>query len=542
MLVIGAMAAFACAGGAPTSPAMSPDITGQMATPANHMAWGVFDLAYDVQTGKAEVIWNRQAAAHLNVTSKVKAPACNDCVVIADTTYNPATSRFTVQLNFKNPTTFTGYDVRGVISNNGGNKFLLNPDGVTQVWGPPMAFKALDVDAERTFGALETHGRQFEFYFPAGENFKTLTYIIDASYPGYVTEPMAENGTSDPLVNNNFATTFIRIWAFDHQSDLAAVIADLMPLGGSPMTQMYDDGTHNDGAAGDHVFGVTGIKTSVAEGIYMINVYPSDSGGHMGWGQVALAVTKTSGGPNDPPVVQNITSDRTTANGNANEKIKITVTAVDPNGDDLNYKFSGTGTFSGQNGGVVYWKPSGSSLGAQTINISVEDDKGGKTPGSIKLWSTNLAVKNGSTSGMIPSGTVQSMVPSKSLKMATDFQGQVLYINFFATWCGPCMAEMPELSTMYNKLKSNSDYNQCMIDLQEPESTVQPWLTQTGYKATYWCLDLSGSYFGACLPFNGSVNAIPQHLLFDRDGRCRWGQVGSMSGTTELEGYINQLL
>ena len=544
MLMVGAMIASACSAGSPVSPAANQaNLTGQIVSPDNHAAWGVFDLAMDAQTGTAEIIWNREAENHINGTSYLKPPNCGDCIVIASTNYNPTTHRFLVQLNFKNPTTFTGYDVRAVLSSAGGNKFMMNADGVTTVWGAPMQFRAINVDPERTFGPGEVHGRVFDFYIPPGENFKTVTYIVDASYPGYVLEPMIEQSKADPVVNNNFSTTYIQCYVFDHQNDLATVTADLMPIGGSPQTTLYDDGLHNDKAAGDHFFGATGIKTSAPLGLYRVSIYAKDAAQHQGWGEVVISVQQTTGGDNHDPVIMSVVSDRTTANGGANEKCKITVIANDEDGDALQYTFQGSGTFSGQNEGVVYWKPSTSATGKQTINVKVEDTKGGLANSSIQLWSTNMSIIKGSTSGMIPAATLPSVKPVDSLKMDQDFDGKVLYCNFWATWCGWCTLEMPDLSTLYDKYKSNPDYQQCLIDLGEDEQTALNFINGNNYTCSYWLLDQSQAFFDQCKYFNGGQTGIPQHFLFDRDGHCRWSQVGAMvDGTGALEDAIDQLL
>jgi len=533
---------LACSNGSSTSPLTAPDLTSQSIAPKNHVAWGVFDLVLDTETGSAQIVWDRGADAHLNVTKKVQSPVCPDCVVVMNPYYNSQTHRFTVTVSFKNPTQLTGFDVRGVISDPGGDKYLANADGITDVWGNPMQYKAINVDAERTFGPGETHERLFDFYLPGGENFQTLTYIIDASYPDYVEEPCAEEGYSDPVVNNNFSTTFLRCRIWDHQGDLVSVIADMMPLGGNPMTPMYDDGAHNDGAAGDGVYGISGVQTGVAVGLYMINVYPMDALGHMGWGQIPVSVQQTTGGPNDPPIIQSITSDKTTANGSANEKIKITVTAIDPNGDPLDYQFSGAGSFSGQNGGVVNWKPASSELGGQDISIKVVDDQGGEVTGSIKLWSTNLTIVNGSTSGAIPTGSLPCALPDTTIDMGNDFKGQVVYCNFWATWCGYCVAEMPELDSVYQQFKSNPEYNHILINVGEDEATALGFFNANGYEASYWALDQNSSYFGKCNDFNGNSNGIPQHVLFDRDNKCRWAHIGALSSTAELVAAIEQLL
>ena len=44
----------------------------------------------------------------------------------------------------------------------------------------------------------------------------------------------------------------------------------------------------------------------------------------------------------------------------------------------------------------------------------------------------------------------------KTVKLS-DFKGKKVYINMWASWCGPCMREIPELEKTYQKLKDNKD-------------------------------------------------------------------------------------
>jgi len=540
ILVLGAVIVFGCSGSGKTNNPVTPnELSG---VPENHAAWGVFDVAFDLDKGTAEIVWNREAEMHLNVTGSVTPPKCYTCVAVAGASYDAPSSRFYIQMAFTNPTPITGYDVRAVISNPGGQKYLLNPDGITSVWGSPMQFRAVNIDPERTFGGYEGHGRQLTFYFPGGENFKTLTYILDASWPGYVEEPLIEEGYADAVVNNGFSTTFVRAKIFDHQGDLnpATIMADLMALGGSPQTFLYDDGMHNDILAGDSVYGSTAFPVTVPIGWYMVNVYAVDLSGHMGWGQVALSVVQTSGGPNDDPVIDDVTVDRTTANGGQNEKCKITVLAHDLNGDPLGYQFeAASGSFTGQSDNFAYWKPTTSNTGPQAITVTVLDDKGGSDQKNFNLWSTNLPDK-----GEMPSGTLPSLVPVATLHMPADFEHQMVYINIWATWCGYCVAEMPDLTVVYNKYKGYQGYNQIFLDLQQTEGEVTNFINSYDFDCTYWAMDSSGGYFSQLsTKFNGGLGGIPQHFVFDRDGNCRYSRVGAfMSGTSELEDVIDQLL
>ncbi|GIS42302.1 MAG: hypothetical protein Ct9H90mP15_03420 [Candidatus Neomarinimicrobiota bacterium] len=38
-----------------------------------------------------------------------------------------------------------------------------------------------------------------------------------------------------------------------------------------------------------------------------------------------------------------------------------------------------------------------------------------------------------------------------------DFQDKILFINYWATWCNPCLAEMPNMAELYNEYKDNNE-------------------------------------------------------------------------------------
>jgi thiol-disulfide isomerase/thioredoxin len=537
ILLLLLVAGIACSGGSsPSEPSLDNNANAQVN--GDRTIWGTFDLAIDMVDGTAQVVWNRDAQAHLNVTNFINPPNCVDCVQVTGFTKDPDIKRAYVELAFRNPTSLTGYDVRAVISNPGGSKVMVNADGITEQWGSPMQFRAINIDAERTFGPLEVHGRMFDFYLPDGEKFATLTYIVDASFPTNVLEPLVENGKSDPLTNNGAATTTLTAKVWDHQNDLNAsqVFADLSLLGGSPMSPMYDDGAHNDAGAGDGLFGTATFSSTIDPGYYMVNIFAADTAGHSAWGQGLVPVQDGGQSGNNDPVIDEITTDKTTAK--SPEKIKITVNATDPDSDPMTYQYEATsGTFDGQSGNSVNWKPSSSNTGPATITVKVLDDAGGLAQQDIKLYSTSYNI----VVGKMPNGTLTSLEPTDSLSLPSDFEGEVVYMNFWATWCGPCMAEMPELSEMYGEYKDIAGYNQIMVSVGESQSTVQNWLNSVPYNADYWCIDPSSTYYGATLKF-GNPGYIPWHMVFDRDGNCRWVQYGSVSSSQVIKNVLDQLL
>ena len=62
-----------------------------------------------------------------------------------------------------------------------------------------------------------------------------------------------------------------------------------------------------------------------------------------------------------------------------------------------------------------------------------------------------------------------------------DLKGKVVFINFWATWCPPCRAEMPSLNEMYNKLKDDNRYVFLFINEDEDLTKATSYLQKNNF-------------------------------------------------------------
>lgn len=74
-----------------------------------------------------------------------------------------------------------------------------------------------------------------------------------------------------------------------------------------------------------------------------------------------------------------------------------------------------------------------------------------------------------------------------------DLEGQVVFLNFWATWCGPCKAEMPSIESVYKDMGEEVVF--LCVSYEEPE-VISKFMNREGYD----------------LPVYFPVNAIPQQL------------------------------
>ena len=117
-----------------------------------------------------------------------------------------------------------------------------------------------------------------------------------------------------------------------------------------------------------------------------------------------------------------------------------------------------------------------------------------------------------------------------------DFRGKMVFLNFFATWCVPCRAEMPAMERLHREFKDQG-LVVLAVDIQESARTVRPFVRD---------LKLS---FPALLDEDGSVahiyavRPVPATYLISRDGRILWRAFGAREWDhADSRQYFSQLL
>jgi thiol-disulfide isomerase/thioredoxin len=108
-------------------------------------------------------------------------------------------------------------------------------------------------------------------------------------------------------------------------------------------------------------------------------------------------------------------------------------------------------------------------------------------------------------------------IEGKSLKLS-DYSGKVLIVNMWATWCGPCRMETPELIKLRNDYKSRGleviglATEQNDADLEAVKDFVKE--QKVDYKVVYD----DGSLAGPLVQMTRGRSVIPQSFIISRDG------------------------
>ena len=116
----------------------------------------------------------------------------------------------------------------------------------------------------------------------------------------------------------------------------------------------------------------------------------------------------------------------------------------------------------------------------------------------------------------------------------SDYRGQVILVNAWATWCPPCKAEMPAIHEFY-QTHQNDGFVVLAINSQEDAATVQRFITAQGFTFPV-LLDIQASVLDQY-----QVRGLPTSFIIDRDGILRYIHTGAIT-RQQLEDVIGPLL
>ncbi|OZG73535.1 redoxin [Hahella sp. CCB-MM4] len=126
--------------------------------------------------------------------------------------------------------------------------------------------------------------------------------------------------------------------------------------------------------------------------------------------------------------------------------------------------------------------------------------------------------------GAAPDFTLKSSL-QKNLRLSEQ-KGQVVMINFWASWCGPCRQEMPLMQEIYDKYKKFG-FTIFAVNVDEDPSLADEFLkdVDVSFPILYDTKnDVSELY---------DVEAMPTSIMIDRDGNMRYLHKGYQPGYEE---------
>ncbi len=92
-----------------------------------------------------------------------------------------------------------------------------------------------------------------------------------------------------------------------------------------------------------------------------------------------------------------------------------------------------------------------------------------------------------------------------------DLKGKVVFINFWATWCGPCIAEMPSIQKLYDKLKDRKDIVFVILEVEGNKAKATKFMENKK-------LSLPLYYPNGDFPTEFFRGSLPTTVILDKKG------------------------
>lgn len=100
---------------------------------------------------------------------------------------------------------------------------------------------------------------------------------------------------------------------------------------------------------------------------------------------------------------------------------------------------------------------------------------------------------------------------SGKLVKISDLKGKVVFVNFWATWCPPCKAEMPSIQSLKDKFKDNDQVVFLLVEIEGAQEKAQAFMKEGG-------MDLPVYYPASEIPEDWLAAAIPTTVILDKTG------------------------
>lgn len=104
--------------------------------------------------------------------------------------------------------------------------------------------------------------------------------------------------------------------------------------------------------------------------------------------------------------------------------------------------------------------------------------------------------------------------------------GKPVFINLFATWCGPCVYEMPDINRLYGELGDEVTF--IIVDIGEDSAAAQAFAEGNGYSLPF-AYSPDGALFS-----DYDIEYIPQTFILDADGTI----VEFFGGASDYERFL----
>lgn len=151
-------------------------------------------------------------------------------------------------------------------------------------------------------------------------------------------------------------------------------------------------------------------------------------------------------------------------------------------------------------------------------------------PFSDNTASKPLSTAKASAAELAPDFSYKELGSGKTMRLS-DLKGKPVFINFWATWCPPCVGELPHIEKKYAEYKDRMHF--VILSVDDNEQEPARFIQSKGYTfpAAYGDHQALGRAYG--------IDAIPASYIISADGRIVASTVGSMNEAS-LDAFLQK--
>jgi thiol-disulfide isomerase/thioredoxin len=124
---------------------------------------------------------------------------------------------------------------------------------------------------------------------------------------------------------------------------------------------------------------------------------------------------------------------------------------------------------------------------------------------------------------------------SGAIQSLSDFRGEVIFMNVWATWCPPCIAEMPSIHSLYSDFKDDENISFILVSMDEDFEKAKKFMATRGYNLPiyHYRSKVPGTYQSSVIPTTYIISPESE-IVLQKEGFAKYD-------TEEFKTFLREL-